>query len=50
VSVKQGEISHGTKLFLQPMSANKLGLGISIVIGIGVSFGVALNHTALGVK
>lgn len=33
----------------QPMSANKLGLGVAIGIGIGAALGVALNDIALGV-
>jgi hypothetical protein len=34
----------------QPMSANKLGLGVAIGIGIGAARGVALNNSALGVE
>jgi len=37
------------KLPSQPMSANKLGLGVAIGIGIGAAIGVALNDIALGV-
>lgn len=33
----------------QPMSANKLGLGVAIGIGIGPARGVVLNNRALGV-
>jgi hypothetical protein len=33
----------------QPMSANKLGLGVAIGIGIEAALGVALNNSALGV-
>jgi hypothetical protein len=33
----------------QPMSANKLGLAVSIGIGIGTALGVALNDITLGV-
>ncbi len=33
----------------QPMSTNKLGLGVAIGIGIGSARGVALNNRALGV-
>ena len=33
----------------QPMSANKLGLGVPIGIGIDSAFDVAINDTALGV-
>ncbi len=33
----------------QPMSANKLGLGVAIGIGIGAALDVALNDIALGV-
>jgi hypothetical protein len=33
----------------QPMSANKLGLGVPIGLGIGAAFGVALNDIASGV-
>jgi len=33
----------------QPLSAHKLGLGVSINIGIGAALGVALNDIALGV-
>lgn len=34
----------------QPMSANKLSLGITIGIGIGAAFSVSLNNTVLGVR
>ena len=37
------------KLPSQLMSANKLGLGVTIGNGIGSAFGVALNNIALGV-
>lgn len=33
----------------QPMSANKLGLGVAIGIGIEAALDVALNNIALGV-
>ncbi len=33
----------------QPMSANKLDLGVAIGIGIGAALGVAYNNIALGV-
>ena len=33
----------------QPTSANKLGLGVAMGIGIGATLGVALNNIVLGV-
>ena len=33
----------------QPMSANKLGLGVAIGIGIGAALGLILNSITLGV-
>ena len=33
----------------QPMSANKLGLGVAIGIRIGAALGMALNVIAIGV-
>jgi hypothetical protein len=33
----------------QPISANKLGLGVVIGVGIGAALGLALNNISLGV-
>jgi len=33
----------------QPISTNKLSLGVAIGIGIGAALGMALNNIALGV-
>jgi hypothetical protein len=34
----------------QPMSANKLSLGVAISIEIGAALDVTLNNTSLGVR